>query len=79
MKRKALAKKAAQIRRWPHVITPIDEDKTEAAQWCEDYKSSGQYCIRKRGVMPPGKEWSWERVWYFERQEDAVLFALKFV
>ena len=58
---------------WNCVFVADVNDHALAERWCEVHDSNGCYCY----------DWPYDNDgtgtnWYFENDEDAVLFALKF-
>ena len=47
-------------------------------EWCEQHESEGRFYRRKRTEYHHSGYRVWMSVWYFEFEEDAVMFALKF-
>lgn len=64
---------------WHRVQFPeADNDLFVKEKWCRAHPSKGRFYRRQNHQKPPGAPWERYTDWYFENEDDALLFALKF-
>ena len=63
---------------WRKIVLPESVKVTLPWNWCVRHESKGRFYRRKRTTYHYDGYHILQSLWYFEFEEDAVMFALKF-
>ena len=63
---------------WRKITLPATVKIKVPFAWCAKHESKGRFYRRKRTTYHSDGHHVLQSLWYFEFEEDAVLFALKF-